>query len=171
MSYFIKNLIQSEYEKKFKDVREFVVIDSTGINGIDNNILRGELLKKGIRMAVVKNSLMRLTLDKMQMASASALFKSGPCTVVYGGDSVVDVAKEIVEWTKKSTFIKPKGAYVDGMVVKDLAKMPTRAELQAQVVQLVLSPGARVAGAVCGAGSMIAGCIKTLIEKREKEAA
>ncbi|MBP8605459.1 MAG: 50S ribosomal protein L10 [Phycisphaerae bacterium] len=176
MSYFIKNLIQSEYEKRFQGVSEFLVIDTTGINGIDNNIFRGELLKKGIRMAVVKNSLMRLTLDKMNMASASALFKSGPCTVVYGGDSVVDVAKEIVEWTKKSSFIKPKGAYVDGTVIgaegiKDLAKMPTRAELQAQVVQLVLSPGARLAGAVCGAGSVIAGCIKTLIEKREKEAA
>jgi large subunit ribosomal protein L10 len=176
MSYFIKNLIQNEYEAKFKGVREFVVVDTTGINGIDNNILRGELLKKGIRMGVVKNSLMRLALQKMDMEAASAIFKAGPCTVVYGGDSVVDIAKEVIEWSKKITAIKPKGAYVDGTVVmaegvKDLAKMPSRAELQGQVVQLMLSPGSRLAGAILGSGGVIAGCIKSIIEKREKEAA
>jgi len=176
MSYFIKNLIQSEYETKFDGIREFVVVDTTGISGIDNNILRGELLKKGIRMGVVKNSLMRLALEKMNMAGASVIFKSGPCTVVYGGDSAVEIAKEVVEQSKKITAIKPKGAYVDGTVVgaegvKDLAKMPSRAQLQGQVVQLVLSPGARVAGAILGTGGVIAGCIKSLIEKREKDAA
>ncbi|MCI0498903.1 MAG: 50S ribosomal protein L10 [Planctomycetales bacterium] len=176
MSYFIKNLIQNEYEAKFNGVREFVVVDTTGISGIDNNILRGELLKKGIRMGVVKNSLMRLAVQKMDMAGAAAIFKSGPCTVVYGGDSVVDIAKEVVAWSKKFSAVKPKGAYVDGTVVsadgvKDLAGMPTRAQLQGQVVQLVLSPGARLAGAILGSGGVIAGCIKSIIEKREKDAA
>jgi large subunit ribosomal protein L10 len=176
MSYFIKNLIQNEYEAKFAGIREFVVVDTTGINGIDNNVLRGELLKKGIRMGVVKNSLMRLALQKMNMEAASAIFKSGPCTVVYGGDSAVDIAKEVVAWSKKISAIKMKGAYVDGTVVsgegvKDLAKMPTRIEQQAQVVGLVLSPGSRLAGAILGSGGVIAGCIKSLIEKREKDAA
>lgn len=175
MSYFVKSLIQNEYEKKFENVNDFVVISTKGVGGIDNNVLRGELKEKGIRMAVVKNSLMRLALQKMDMDKACAIFDTGPCTVAYGGDSVVDVAKELVGCTKKLKAIQFKGAYVDGVVmdgegVMELSKMPNRAELQAQVVQLTLSPGSNLAGALVGPGSVIAGCVKSLIEKLEEAA-
>ena len=175
MSYFVKNLIQTEYEKKFEGVSSFVVVNTKGLSGVDNNVLRGELKEKGIRMTVVKNSLMRLILQKMEMDSASSIFDTGPCTVAYGGDSVVDVAKELVDRAKKIKAIQFKGAYVDGTVmdgdgVKELSKMPNRAELQAQAVQLVLSPGSNLAGALVGPGSVIAGCVKSLIEKLEEAA-
>ena len=175
MSYFVKSLVQGEYEQKFDGVSEFVVIDTTGISGVDNNILRGELKEKGIRMTVVKNSLMCLALQKLEMDGACSIFAAGPCTVAYGGDSVVDVAKELVDQAKKIKAIDLKGAYVDGTVmdgagVKALSKMPSRAELQGQVVQLVTSPGANIAGALVGPGGVIAGCIESLIEKLEEAA-
>jgi large subunit ribosomal protein L10 len=175
MSYLVKNLVQNEYEKMFGDISEFVVVDLTGVSGVDNNILRGELKKKGIHMTVVKNSLMCLALQKLGMDAACGVFAAGPCTVAYGGDSVVDVAKEVVGWAKKIKAITPKGAYVDGMLmagdgVKELSKMPTRVELQGQVVQLALTPGANVAGALLGPGGVIAGCIESVIEKLEEAA-
>ena len=175
MSYLVKNLVQNEYEKIFNDISEFVVVDLTGVSGVDNNILRGELKKKGIHMTVVKNSLMCLALQKLGMDAACGVFAAGPCTVAYGGDSVVDVAKEVVGWSKKIKAITPKGAYVDGMLmagdgVKELSKMPTRVELQGQVVQLALTPGANVAGALLGPGGVIAGCIESVIEKLEEAA-
>ena len=175
MSYLVKNLVQNEYEKIFNDISEFVVVDLTGVSGVDNNILRGELKKKGIHMTVVKNSLMCLALQKLGMDAACGVFAAGPCTVAYGGDSVVDVAKEVVDWAKKIKAITPKGAYVDGMLmagdgVKELSKMPTRVELQGQVVQITLTPGANVAGALLGPGGVIAGCIESVIEKLEEAA-
>lgn len=175
MSYFVKNLVQNEYEQKFEGVDSFVVVETTGITGVRNNVMRGELKKKGIRMSIVKNSLMRRMLTDHDMAGACGIFAVGQCAVAYGGDSVVDVAKEMVVWAKKYDCIKLKGAYVDGSVmmgeaVKDLAKMPTRVELQGQVVQLALSPGSNLAGAIVGPGSRIAGCIKSLIEKLEEAA-
>ncbi|MHC4929673.1 MAG: 50S ribosomal protein L10, partial [Planctomycetota bacterium] len=68
-----------------------------------------------------------------------------------------------------------KGAYVDGTLmagdgVKELSKMPTRVELQGQVVQLALTPGTNVAGALVGPGGVIAGCIESVIEKLEEAA-
>ncbi|MHC4231111.1 MAG: 50S ribosomal protein L10 [Planctomycetota bacterium] len=175
MSYLVKNLVQNEYEKMFGDVSEFVVVDLTGVSGVDNNILRGELKKKGIHMTVVKNSLMCLALQKLGMDAACGIFAAGPCTVAYGGDSVVDVAKEVIDWGKKIKAITPKGAYVDGTLmagdgVKELSKMPTRVELQGQVVQLALTPGTNVAGALVGPGGVIAGCIESVIEKLEEAA-
>ena len=175
MSYFVKNLVQNEYEKAFEGVNEFVVVETTGISGNDNNMLRGELKKKGIQMTVVKNTLMRLALQKLEMEHACCIFEAGPCTVVYGGDSVVDVAKEVMDWGKKVKAVKPKAAFVEGTVmddkgVKDLSKMPTRAELQGQVAQIVLTPGSNIAGALTGPGGVIAGCLKSLIEKLEEAA-
>jgi large subunit ribosomal protein L10 len=176
MSYFVKSLVRDEYEKKFDGVREFVVVNMTGISGVDNNLLRGELKKKGIHMTVVRNSLMRLALQNLQMDGARPIFESGPCTVAYGGDSVVDVAKELVDWSKKIKAMEMRGAFVDGVVldgegVKALSKMPNRAELQGQLVQLVLSPGSNLAGALLGPGGVIASCVKSVIEKLEKDAA
>ena len=175
MSYLVKNLVQNEYEKTFSDVNEFVIVDMTGVSGVDNNILRGELKKQGIRMTVVKNSLMCLALKNMGMDAACDAFAEGPCTVAYGGDSVVDVAKEVIDWAKKIKDIKPKGAYVDGTLmagdgVKELSKMPTRVELQGQVAQITLTPGANIAGALVGPGGVIAGCVESLIEKLEEAA-
>ena len=175
MSYLVKNLVQNEYEALFDGVSEFVVLDLTGVSGVDNNILRGELKKKGIRMTVVKNSLMCMALQKMEMDAACGIFATGPCTVAYGGDGVVDIAKEVVDWAKKIKAITPKGAYVDGVLmdasgVKELSKMPTRVELQGQVVQLALTPGANIAGALVGPGGVIAGCVESLIEKLEEAA-
>ncbi len=175
MSYVVKGFIQDEYSRRFEGMSEFAVIDTTGIGGVDNNVLRGELKAKGIRLTVVKNSLMRTALKSMDMESAGDLFAAGPCTVAYGGDSVVDVAKELVDLAKKFKEIELKGAYVDGTVVDGegvtaLSKMPSRVELQGQVVQLAQSPGANLAGAIAGPGSHIAGCIKSLIEKLEEAA-
>lgn len=177
MSYFVKNLVQSEYSEKFAGMTEFVVISTMGISGVNNNIFRGELKKKGMRAAVVRNNLMRRAMEEMGLSNANALFSSGPCTVVFGGEGAGSVAKEVVDWAKKFKAIQLKGAFVEGTVmdgdagVKALAAMPTRAEMQGRVVQIALSPGSNVAGAVLGAGSAIAGCIKSLIEKREKDAA
>ena len=176
MSYFVKGLVQNEYKSKFAGMGEFVVIDTTGVNGVDNNVMRGALKASGIRLSVVKNSLMRAAMKDMEMPVAADLFMSGPCTVVYGGDSVVDVAKAIVDWSKKLKTIALKGAYVDGIAVdgegaRDLSKMPSRVELQGQIVQLAKSPGANLAGAIIGPGGRIAGCIKSLVEKLENEAA
>jgi large subunit ribosomal protein L10 len=175
MTYYIKGLVQNEYESQFAGLQEFVVIQTTGLGGIDNNRMRGSLLEKGIHLTMVKNSLMRRALEALGHSAAKDLFLAGPCTVAYGGDSVVDVAKELADWAKKFEVIQFRGAYVDGTLMdgagaKSLAKMPTRRQLQGQVVQMALSPGANLAGALTGPGGVIAGCLKSLIEKMEKAA-
>ncbi|HML73860.1 MAG TPA: 50S ribosomal protein L10 [Anaerohalosphaeraceae bacterium] len=177
MSYAVKGLVQNDYTKRFKGVSSFVVLQTIGISGVDNNKMRGDLKKKGVKMMVVKNSLMRRALESLGHPKGGQLFDSGPCTVAFGGDSIVDVAKTLETWLKKkNTPLAVKGAYIEGDVLnaaaaKGLSKMPTRAELQAQIVGIAMTPGSNVAGCLVGPGSVIAGCVKTLIEKKEKEAA
>jgi large subunit ribosomal protein L10 len=177
MSKYVKQLVQAQLEQRLREqqIQDFLVVSTKGVGGVANNVMRGALKAKGIRMAVVKNALFARALRDRKMEGAVPLF-SGPCAVVYGGDSIVDVAKEVTDWARKLKVLEIKGAYVDGVPfdskgAEQLSQMPTRAELQGRVVSCICAPGGRVAGALMGPAGAIAGCLKSIMEKAEKQAA
>ncbi len=174
MSRYIKDMLAKELAGKFASVKEFLVIDMTGIDGITNNQLRGKLGTKGIKLTMVRNAMMRQAAVSLGMTAATGLFDTGCCTVAYGADSVVDLAKEL-KATAGKLEIKFKGAYLDGMALDaktaaNLVNMKSRVELQGDIVMLANSPASRLASAIASPAGRIAGCIKTIIEKAEKEA-
>jgi len=175
MSIKIKGYIQDELSARFDKVKECAVISMRGIDGVDNNRIRGELLEKGIHLTMVKNSLAVRAFEKLGMGAIKQVL-NGPCIVVYGGDNIVDMTKLLVKYDKDIKAFEIKGGYLEGQALnaeqtKALAKMPSRIELQGQIVAMAKSPGAKLAGAIAGPASYIAGCIKTVADKKEKESA
>ncbi|MFA5292792.1 MAG: 50S ribosomal protein L10 [Phycisphaerae bacterium] len=171
----VKQLLTDELQGKFTGVNEFLVLDITGVDGITNNELRGKLRDKGIKLTMVRNAVMRQAMKMLEQTAAMDLFTTGSCTVAYGGDSIVDLAKEIESISKKVS-IQFKSAYVEGTALnadgaKGLAKMKNRVELQGEIIMLANSPGRRLASAIGSPAGIIAGCIKTIAEKEEKQAA
>lgn len=177
MSKYVKGLLRTELEKKIKDeaIADFFVINTIGLNGTNANRFRSELRAKGIQILTVKNSLFKAALQNTNMKPAQGLFE-GTCTIAYGGDSIVDVAKQLVEWKKKMPVIALKGVYLDGAALDSkaavaLSNMPTRKELLGLIATLFMSPARKVASDLLSGGSRIAGCLKTISEKEEKQAA
>lgn len=173
MSKPVKNLMIQEMSRRFGKLDSVLVVNPIALNAIDNTSLRGALRKKNIEMEVVRNALTVHALKGTQLENVGALL-TGACAFVSGGESIVDVAREVTEIIKKIPKLEIRGAVVEGQVVdakgaEQLAKMPSRAELQGQISMLANSPAKRLAGAITGQAGKIAGCIKALEEKLEKE--
>jgi large subunit ribosomal protein L10 len=173
MSKPIKELIMEDYKERFVDVDGALVVDIRGINANDNNAIRKGLQKKNIRVTVIKNALARKALSGTALEAVSPALE-GPSALAYGAESVVDVARELVEWAKKVKQLTLKGAVLDGQYfagdagVKRLSQFPTKEEAQAKVITLVLSPARKVVGCAVSPGSKLLGIVKEIQTRLEK---
>ena len=173
MSKPVKELIMKEYQARFGDLDSAVVIDIRGIPAIETNEFRIDLQKQDIRVSVVKNSLAKKSFADSPLSPLEPCF-TGPAALAYGADSVIEVARSIVDWAKKIKEIDLKGAVFEGEFyegakgVKKLSEFPTKDEALGKVVQLVLSPAGNLVKAATSPGSNILGIVKEIQEKLEK---
>jgi large subunit ribosomal protein L10 len=173
MSKPIKEMIVTEYKRRFGDIESAIIIDIRGVEANDNNDLRVDLQGKDIHITVLKNRLAKTAFEGTELESLTATL-SGPSALVIGGDSVVDVARNLVDWAKKIKQLELKAAVLDGELfdgadgVKRLSDYPTKEEAQATVVQLVLSPAGNLVKAATSPGSNLLGIIKEIRTRLEE---
>jgi large subunit ribosomal protein L10 len=122
----------------------------------------------------VKNSLAKRAFSDGPLAPLAPAL-SGPCALVTGGSSVIDVAKTLVELKKTYPKIELRQGVLGGEVelidLERLAMMKSRAELAGEVAMLIISPGRKIAGCLAGPAGKIAGCLKAIADKQEEGAA
>ena len=173
MSREVKDLIIEEYRSRFEGVNDALLIDLRALNANDNNTFRSTLRDKQIKVTVVRNELVKKAVDGTGLRGLDPIL-TGPSAIVYGGDSVVEVARLVLDQLKAFKTLELKGAVLDGQLfagkdgVDALSKFPTRDEAQAQVVQVILGPASSLLGAITGPGGTIGGILKSLEEKLEK---
>jgi len=172
MSKPVKNMIVSAYERKFDALDGAIVIDIRGVDSNTNNAIRQELRKQQIHITIVRNALVKKALTDTKLAGLFAALE-GPSALVYGAESVVDVARAIVDWAKKIEKLDLKGAVLDGEYfegaagVKRLSTFPTREEALAKAVQIVLSPGSNLVGAIKSPGAKLLAIVKEIQTRHE----
>ena len=173
MSKPIKELIIDNYKSRFGELEGALIVDIRGIDANDNNEMRKGLLEQQIRVTVVKNNLARKAFADTALDALNPAME-GPIALAYGSDSVVEVARALVDWAKKVKELDLKGAVLEGELyegkagVEQLSKFPTRDEAKATVVQLILTPGGNIVGAATSGGGKLMAVVKELQERLEK---
>ena len=171
MSKPVKQMIIDLYREQFGEVSDARVVDVRGLKSNENNSLRGDLQGKGIKVTVVKNALARLALKETGLEPLNDMLE-GPSAIVTGGESVVNIARELIDYAKKIENLELKGAVMEGTVfgageIDALSKYPTKDEAQAQVIQVILGPAGQVIGAATSAGANLASLLSAVEEKLE----
>ena len=173
MSKTVKEMIIRDYKSRFEGFSDAAVISIRGVKAQDTTKLRGNLRKKKVKVQVIRNSLARKAFEGTGLSGLEE-FLTGSNALCYGGQSVVEVARELVAAFKDIPTIELKGAVLDGVLfkgekgVKELSKYPTREEALGQTVTLILGPARKLAAQIKGPGSNIAGIIKAIETKLEK---
>lgn len=167
MSKPIKEMMRKELIRRFAGIESLAVVGFVGLDAVATNIVRGRLKEKQMRLTVVKNSLARQAFKEIGLSQAGDLL-DGPCAIAYGGESIVDVVRELISIGKETPALTVKAALLDGEAfvggerVLTLSNYPTRDEALATVVACALGPAGRLAGCLKAPGGKIAGILKTI---------
>lgn len=148
-------------------------LDFTGLTVAEADGFRRKLQSQNIDYLVVKNTLMKIALDGTPYADAAKCLKGTPTGVVFGYEDPVSSAKAVFDYMEECKHLQVKGGVLDEKAItpaeaESLSKMPSREELQAQVVQLALSPGRNVAGQIKSPAGRIVGAVDALVQRLEE---
>jgi large subunit ribosomal protein L10 len=175
MSKLIKNMLTDDLKTRLADVGEAIVVSLGTLDAQRTTELRQALRKKKIHLKMVKNSLARRATAGTPLAPAFEKTE-GMLAVAWGGEDVVDLAKELdrLSGVKEFQGFECRGGALDGARldandVKQVAKWPTRAEQLSILSGQIISLASTLAGQIVSAGGTLAGQIASRVEDLEKE--
>jgi large subunit ribosomal protein L10 len=121
-----------------------ILIDYKGIDVPKVTELRRELKKARASYKVVKNTLAKRALKGTSFEALAEHFQ-GTTAVAYTGEDPVALAKTLTTFMKTAPTLQIKAAVVQGQAIKpaevtDLANMPGRPELYAQLLSVMQAP-------------------------------
>lgn len=171
MSKRVKGMLIDDIQKRTTDISDLLVVDVSKLDAINANKWRLALQEKDIKALSVKNALALVALERNGVTGLDEILK-GSSTLIWGGEDVVALSKEITAWAKELEAIEIRGASVEGETLDSagvvrLSKSPSRLELISQISGLLLSPGATVSGSLLGPGGKVAGQVKSIADKEE----
>jgi len=136
------------------------------------NNLRRRCFQSNIKMRVVKNTLLEKAMERVEGKDFGNLKETlaGATSIMFSEVGNAP-AKLIQDFRKKNDKPILKGAYIDEAIfvgdnqLETLASLKSREELVGDIIGLLQSPAKNVVSGLTGAGSKIAGILKTLEER------
>jgi ribosomal protein L10 len=174
MSKSVKDLITKELAERLKDLDGVAVINPRGIDANKNHAIRRRLHEKGLKMMVVKNTLVKRAVGDGKLKGFDKLL-DGPSAVIYGKLSISAIARQLIDERKNDEKLEVRGIFFDGELyagekgIEQVSKLPTREEAIANVLAAVLGPGRTLAAALKGPGGTLGAVLKSIEDKAKEQ--
>ena len=147
------------------------VTDISGLNAENTSNLRRACFKAGIKLEVVKNTLLEKAMGSLEnnYGELPSILKGSTSIMIAENGNAP--AKIIKEFRKKSDKPVLKGAYIhEAVFIGDnqldaLVSLKSKEEVIGEIIGLLQSPAKNVVSALKSGGSTIAGLVKTLSER------
>ena len=141
----VKESAVQELSTRLSERSNVLVTTINRLPAIEADYLRKKLHGSRARLLIVKRTLGKRALDQLHLADVTELFE-GSVGLVLADDDVLTAAKTIVEFVKAhEDQLAVRGGRIDGMLldkgrVEQLASLPPKPTLLAQVVMTIESP-------------------------------
>ncbi len=155
-----------------KEYGHFYLVDTTAMNAEATSALRRECFNAGIKLVVVKNSLLHKALTSMDI-DYSPLFECLKGTTAVMFTNVANAPAKLLKDKVKQGVPSLKGAYAEeGFYVgadqlDALVSIKSKEEVIADIVALLQSPAKNVISALQSGANTIHGVLKTLGERTD----
>lgn len=165
-----KAQIVEEIKEKISSSQSMVLVDYRGLNVAQLTELRKRYRDAGVDYKVYKNTMMRFAFKELGLEDFNEYLK-GPSAVAFGMNDPVSAAKVSTEFAKTNDKLEIKAGIVDGKVinaegVKNLAELPPREVLIAQVLGGFNAPIQGFANVLQGTIRGLAIALNAIAEKK-----
>lgn len=156
------------------DTDTIYLTDISGLNASETSILRRACFKKDVQLRVVKNTLLKKAMERVEDKEYEELYDvlKGN-TAIMISDKENAPAKVIKDFRKKSEKPILKGAWIQAAVyvgddkVDTLSNLKSKEELIGDVINILQSPMKTVVSQLQSGGQKLSGLVKTLGERSE----
>ena len=134
------------------DISTLFLLENTGLNVNDVNVLRSEIRNTEGTYKVVKNSVVKLAVEGTELEVLTP-HMTGPKTRAFTEGDVVALAKVLKTFIKDHPELSIQQAYLDGQLLDakaatKIADLPSKEELLTKLVYMLQSPIRRLAVAL-----------------------
>jgi large subunit ribosomal protein L10 len=133
---------------KFSAAKGIVLADYTGLTVSEANELRRKCRAAGVEYTVVKNTLARIAVKEAEIADLDKQF-DGPIAVAMSDADSIAPARVLADFRREFQKLTFKGGYVEGRLfspeqIREIASLPPREGLLAQIIGAVNAPMAQI---------------------------
>jgi large subunit ribosomal protein L10 len=147
-----KESLVQDLTERLSGVKSMYLADFSGMTVEKVTALRAKCRASGVHYKVIKNTLLKRAANSVGITQLDA-FLEGPTVLAYSLDSEVEPARVLVEFAKTNERPLVKAGLIGDRLyladeVKQLALLPPRDVLLAQVLGTIVAPLSQFLGAV-----------------------
>ncbi len=154
-----KSKIVEEIKEKISSSQSMILVDYRGLDVEELTELRKKYREAGVDYKVYKNTMMRFAFKDLGLEEFNEYLR-GPSAVAFGLEDPVAAAKVTSDFAKTNEKLEIKAGIVDGVIidengVKNLAALPPKEVLVAQVLAGMNTP-------IQGFANVLQGTVRSL---------